>query len=143
MPEIKLTPEELRYIALFQDITGATVKDCIIDNDMNRIIFIVRKGDLGLAIGRRGMNIKKLRKILGKDIEVMEDGSNLEELAANAVAPARVKNVKLVELPGKKTVYINVDPRDKGIAIGKNGRNVAKAKLVLKRYYDIDSVIVV
>ncbi len=143
MPEIRLTPLELRYIALFQDVTGATVKDCIIDEENNRIIFIVRKGDLGLAIGRKGMNIKKLKKILGKDIEVVEDGNGIEELAANSVAPARVRDVRIVEMPGKKTVYINVEPKDKGIAIGKNGRTAARAKMILKRYYDIDNVIII
>ncbi|NIQ04573.1 MAG: hypothetical protein GWO20_02230, partial [Candidatus Korarchaeota archaeon] len=30
---IKLTSKEMRYIALFQSITGATVKDCILDDD--------------------------------------------------------------------------------------------------------------
>ena len=143
MPEIKLTPGQLRYIALFQDITGATVKDCIVDEDNNRLIFVVRKGDIGLAIGRKGSNLKRLRKILGKDIEIIEDGSSIEELAANSVAPARVKNVKLVEMPGKKVIYISVEPKDKGIAIGKNGKNAARAKLVLKRYYDVSNVIIV
>ncbi len=143
MPEIKLTPEELRYIALFQDITGATVKDCIIDDEQNRVIFVVRKGDLGLAIGRKGSNLRKLKKILGKDIEIIEEGGTPEELAANAVAPARVRNVKVIEMPGKKVVYINVEPKDKGIAIGKNGKNVTRARLVLKRYYDISNVVII
>jgi N utilization substance protein A len=143
MPEIKLTPEQLRYIALFQDITGATVKDCIVDEENNRLIFVVKRGDLGLAIGRKGVNLKKLRKILGKDIEIVEDGETIEELAANSVAPARVRGVKVVEMPGKKIVYISVEPQDKGIAIGKNGKNAARAKLVLKRYYDITGVVIV
>jgi N utilization substance protein A len=39
---IKLTSREMRYIALFESITGATVKDCVVDNDLNRIIFIVK-----------------------------------------------------------------------------------------------------
>lgn len=143
MPEIRLTPEELRYIALFQDVTGAAVKDCIIDNENNMIVFIVRKGDVGAAIGKGGSNIKKLRKIFGKDIEIIEDGSTIEELAKNAVAPARVRSVKVIEGPGKKVAYISVEPSDKGIAIGKNGKNVARAKLVLKRYFDITNVVIV
>ncbi|HEU98041.1 MAG: NusA-like transcription termination signal-binding factor [Fervidicoccaceae archaeon] len=143
MPEIRLTPEELRYIALFQDVTGAVVKDCIIDNENNMIIFIVRKGDVGAAIGKGGSNIKKLRKIFGKDIEIVEDGSSIEELAKNAVAPARVKGIKVIEGPNKKVVYISVEPSDKGIAIGKNGKNVTRAKLILKRYFDITNVVIV
>lgn len=145
MPErIKLTEREMKYIALFQDVTGASVKDCIIDDENNRIIFLVKPGEVGLAIGKGGVNIKRLRRLLDKDIEVVEYAEKLEELAANALMPARVKGVKLVRASnGRRIVYVTVDPKDKGIAIGKGGRNVSKAKLVLKRYFDVDSVIIV
>lgn len=145
MPErIKLTEREMKYIALFQDVTGASVRDCIIDDENNRIIFLVKPGEVGLAIGKGGVNIKRLRRLLDKDIEVVEYAEKLEELATNALMPARVKGVKLVRASnGRRIVYVTVDPKDKGIAIGKGGRNVSKAKLILKRYFDVDSVIIV
>mgnify|MGYP000639714881 FL=1 len=143
MPEIKLTAEEMRYIALFQDLTRASVKDCIIDENENRIIFLVKPGDMGLAIGRNGINIKRLKRLLGRNIEVVEWAETIEQLAKNALAPARVLNVKVLTTPsGKKKVLVTVDPQDKGVAIGKAGRNVARARMILKRYFDIDSVIV-
>ncbi|MGL6297993.1 MAG: NusA-like transcription termination signal-binding factor, partial [Methanobacteriaceae archaeon] len=49
---VKLSATEIRYIALFEDITGAMVKDCIIDDDNGKIIFVVKNGDMGLAIGK-------------------------------------------------------------------------------------------
>lgn len=145
MPEkIKLTEREMKYIALFQDVTGASVRDCIVDDENNRIIFLVKPGEVGLAIGKGGVNIKRLRRLLDKDIEVVEYAEKLEELAANALMPARVKGVKLVRTSnGRRIVYVTVDPKDKGIAIGKGGRNASKAKLILKRYFDVDSVIIV
>ena len=139
-----MTEKEIKYISLFQDVTGASVRDCIIDDDNNRIIFLVRPGEVGLAIGRGGINIKRLRKLLEKDIEVVEYAEKLEDLVINALMPARVKSVKLVKTAnGRKVVYVTVDPKDKGIAIGKGGRNVSKAKLILKRYFDVDSVVIV
>jgi N utilization substance protein A len=36
-----------------------------------------------------------------------------------------------------------VAPEDKGIAIGKNGRNIARAKILAKRYFDIEKIILV
>ena len=51
---IKFSMEEMKLIALFGDITGAEVKDCVIDQEGDRIIFVVSAGHLGLAIGRRG-----------------------------------------------------------------------------------------
>ncbi len=143
MPEIKLTPEEMRYIALFQDLTGAVVKDCILDKGENRVIFLVKPGDMGLAIGKNGVNVKRLRKLIGRNIEVVEYAETLEELVKNALAPARVKAVKVVKrLGGKRIIHVTVDPQDKGVAIGKAGKNVARARLILKRYHDIDTIVV-
>ena len=46
---IRLTSKEMRYIALFESITSATVKDCIVDEEQNRIIFIIKEGEIGRA----------------------------------------------------------------------------------------------
>ena len=140
MANIKLTVEEMKYIALLQDLTGAIARDCIIDNENNRIIFIVRPGDAGKAIGRRGVNINKLRRLLGKEIEVIEYADDLETMVKNIFAPARVLGVRLVQRNGRKILYVTVDPNDKGRAIGKGGRKVSIARIVLKRYFDIDEV---
>lgn len=140
---IKLGAEEMRYISLFQDITGAIVRDCIIDEETNRVIFLVRPGDMGIAIGKNGINIRRVAKLIGRNIEVVEYAETIEELARNSLAPARVRGVKVMTTPaGKKVVFVTVVPQDKGIAIGKGGRNVNRAKLILSRYYNIDAVII-
>jgi len=59
------------------------------------------------------------------------------------MAPARVKSIRVVQGNDRKTIYITVEPEDKGLAIGKAGRNVSRARLILKRYADIDSVVIV
>ncbi|EZQ03088.1 MULTISPECIES: NusA-like transcription termination signal-binding factor [Acidianus] len=143
MPEIKLTQEEIRYMSLFQEVTRVTAKDCILDEENGRIIFLVPAQEMGLAIGKAGANVKRLRKAIGKDIEIVAYSDNLEDMAKNLMAPARVRSVKVVDSDTKKTIYITVDPQDKGLAIGKSGKNVTRAKLILKRYMDIDSVVVV
>jgi len=141
---IKLTTEEMKYIALFQDITRASVMDCIIDDNNNRIIFLVKPGEVGLAVGRGGINVKRMKRLLGKDIEVVEYAEKLEDLVKNALMPARVKSVKLITTgDGRKIVYVTVDPKDKGIAIGKGGRNVSKARLILNRYFKVDSIVII
>lgn len=143
MPEVKITSEELRYITLLQDLTGVSVHDCIISDENSTIIYIVAPGQAGLAVGKGGANVKRLSKILGRRIEIVEYADNLEGLVRNLFLPARVLSTRLVSVNGKKVLYVTVDPKDKGIAIGKDGRNVIKARLVLKRYYDIDVVSIV
>ncbi|MCC6017795.1 MAG: NusA-like transcription termination signal-binding factor [archaeon YNP-LCB-003-016] len=142
MPSIKLTIDEMNYIALFESVTGAVTKDCIIDENNDRIIFIVRQGDMGLAIGKGGINVKRLKNILNKNIEVVEYAEDPETLIKHALAPARVKSVKIMKTPdGQKTAYVTVEPQDKGIAIGKDGKNILKAKLIAKRYFDIEKIV--
>jgi len=137
---IRLTAEEMRYMALLQDLTGAVARDCIVDSENNRVIFLVRPGDAGKAIGRRGANINRLRRLLGKEIEVVEFADDLESLVKNLFAPARILSVRVAQRNGRKILYVTVDPSDKGRAIGKGGRKVSVARIVLKRYYDIDEI---
>lgn len=142
-PQVKITAEEFRYIALLHDLTQVYVRDCIVDNNYNRIIFLVDPKDIRQAIGPKGVTLQKLKKVLNKDIEIVGYSENLEEQVRYALAPAKVREVRVVNRPGgKKVVYATVDPNDKGIAIGRNGRNVERARMILNRYYGIDSVII-
>jgi N utilization substance protein A len=143
-PQIKLTAEEFRYIALLHELTNVFVRDCIVDEDNNRIIFLVDPKDIGKAIGPKGIYVQRLKKILNRDIEIVGYSDKLEEQVKYALAPAKVREVRLVNRPGgKKIVYVTVDPKDKGIAIGRNGKNAIRATLILRRYHNIDSVIIV
>ncbi len=141
-PKIKLTSEEMKYMALFESITGATTQDCIIDEKLERIIFVAKPGDMGLAIGKGGKNINMLRRMTSRQIEVVEYAETPEALIRNSLAPARLKEVRVTERPDKKIVVVEVDSRDKAIAIGKNGRTIDKTRLLVKRYFDIDHVVV-
>ncbi len=138
---IKFTSREMRYIALFESITGATVKDCIVDNDLNRIIFIVKEGNIGMAIGRRGKNIHLLERMTGKKHEVIEHSENPSQFIRNALKPAKVDEIRISERPDGKTIaVVSVNPKDKGVAIGKNGRNAERIRFLAKRYFQIQNV---
>ena len=138
---IKFTSLEMRYIALFQSITGATVKDCIIDNELNRIIFVVKEGSIGMAIGKRGKNIHLLEKVTGKKHEVIEHSDNPAQFIKNALKPAKVDEVRITErMDGKTIAVISVNPKDKGVAIGKNGRNAERIRFLAKRYFQIQNI---
>ncbi len=138
---IRFTSREMRYIALFESITGAMVKDCIIDDELNRIIFVVKKGEVGMAIGKGGKNIRLLEKMTGKKHEIIEHSDNPAQFIKNALKPARVKEIRITERPNGKTIaVVAVNPRDKGVAIGKNGRNAERIRFLAKRYFQIQHV---
>ena len=69
---IKFTANEIRYIALFENMTGAMVKDCIIDDEHGKVTFVVKNGDMGLAIGKGGSTVSKVQRAVDKGIEIVE-----------------------------------------------------------------------
>jgi transcription termination/antitermination protein NusA len=142
MMEVKLTTEGIRYIALFESLTGAIARDCIVDEENDRIIFVVKNGDMGLAIGKNGNNINRVKKSIGKHIEIVEHSDDLNEFVANALQPVAVKKVQIVSKDYKRLAYVEVMSKDKGLAIGKNGRNIQKAKVLAQRHYGLEDVII-
>jgi N utilization substance protein A len=138
---IKFTSKEMRYISLFESITGANVKDCIVNEEQSRVIFVVKEGEIGMAIGRGGRNIHTLEKMTGKKHEIIEYSERPAQFIKNALKPAMVKEVRITERPNGKTMaVVTVDPRDKGVAIGKNGKNAERLRFLAKRYFEIENV---
>jgi len=138
---IKFTSEEMRYIALFESITSASVKDCIIDEEQGRVIFVVNEGQVGVAIGKGGRNIRTLERMTGKKHEIIEYSEEPAQFIKNALKPAMVREVRITERPdGKSIAVVSVNPKDKGVAIGKNGRNAERLRFLAKRYFQIQNV---
>lgn len=141
--KIRFTSDEMRYIALFESVTGAVATDCIIDRDRDRIIIIVKPGDAGLAIGKHGSRIKLLKRMVRKDIEIVEYADNPEDFIKNSFAPARIKEIRITDrLDNRKVAVVTVENRDKGIAIGKSGRTAERTRFLAKRYFQIDNVVI-
>lgn len=112
------------------------------DNKENKVILVVKKGDMGLAIGKGGSNINKVKKLLRKEIEVVEHSPDLKEFIENLLRPADVKSVELLNKNGKQSAYVAVPIKQKGIAIGRDGERIKKVNLLVKRNLGIDSVII-
>lgn len=144
MIEIKLTSDELRLMSLFQSITSATARDCIVDGRMDRVIFVVNKGQMGLAIGKGGATIKQLQNVVAKKVELVEFSEDPIEFIRNMLNSEMVSDVKMSDRPdGTKQAVVTVDARKKGAVVGREGRNAEKARLLAKRYFQITQVLIV
>ena len=139
---IKFSAHEIRFIALFESMTGAMVKDCIIDDKNAKVTFVVKNGDMGLAIGKGGSTVTKVKKAVGRGVEIIEFNDDSEQFIRNILAPAEIKSIKVVEKEGKdKIAFVSTDSSNKRIAIGKNGINIERAKLLAKRLHNIENII--
>ena len=129
--------KERRYIEELRILTKSTAVDCIIDDNFDRIIYVIRKGDMGIAIGKRGNNIKKMQRVLGKRVEMVEVASDFNMFIRNILKPACLSSVLLDDETGKIKILVE-RKGDLGIAIGKGGSNVEKVRLLCKRFFGKD-----
>lgn len=144
MPQsIKLTTDQMRMMSLFQNVTGATARDCVEDEKQNRVIFVVNSGKMGLAIGKGGSHIKTLQNIVKKNVELVEYSDDPVVFLKNMLNPKLVSEVKLnKKSDGTLQAIVVVDPKKKGVVVGREGRNAEKARLLAKRYFEISSVLI-
>jgi transcription termination/antitermination protein NusA len=142
--KIKLTSEELGLMSLFQNISKANARDCIIDPKVERVIFVVSKGEMGLAIGKGGETIKKVQKAIGKQVELVEWSDDAKQFIMNSLNPQYITEIKMTERPdGTMSATVVVDEKKKGALLGKGGRNAEKARLLAKRYFSVETIHIV
>ena len=66
---IRLSDDARRLAALFEEETDAIVRDCIIDEEYDRVIFLVKAGQMGQAIGTDGERVSRVEERIGRDIK--------------------------------------------------------------------------
>jgi N utilization substance protein A len=136
---VRLSDEARRLVALFEEATDATVRDCVIDDEYDRVIFLIKAGEMGQAIGSGGEHVRAVEEEIGRDVKLVEDADRPEDFVANALAPAAVYNVTISE-NDDRLAYVEVAQEDRGAAIGTEGRNIDAARALAERHHDIDGI---
>jgi len=129
--------KERRYIEELRILTRATALDCVIDDRFDRVIYVIRQGDMGLAIGKKGDNIKRLQNVLGRRIEMVEYAEDPGLFIANIFKPAEVVGIERGADDSPVNVLVN-KKSDLGIAIGKAGCNIEKARILCRRFSGLE-----
>ncbi len=138
MPEVTFDTETLGYIRLFEERTGARVKDCFEAED--KLIVLVHPGDIPKAVGPGGVLVDRLKGMLKKEIQVVEYADEPATLARNIFYWYSPRQVDLAPKGRGRHATITVDPAWKARAIGKAGKNLKIARAILLRHTDIVSV---
>lgn len=89
---MRLNTQDIGYINLFETLTGAIVVDCF--EAEGALNFVVKEGNLGRAIGKKGVTINKVKRTMGKKIMIYEDANDLEVFLNKLCSPLtpRVSN---------------------------------------------------
>jgi len=136
---VELSDEARRLIALFETETDVTVRDCLIDDANDRVIYVVKAGEMADAIGPGGTIVERVEAKLDREIKLVEDADTADAFVANALAPAAVYNVTVSE-NSDTVAYVEVAQEDRGIAIGEEGKNIDAARKLAARHFDVDGI---
>ncbi|MFH1786340.1 MAG: NusA-like transcription termination signal-binding factor [archaeon] len=133
---ITLDKATIECIGLFQGITTAAVRDCILEP--TRAVYVVEEGQIGSAIGRDGANIHAVRSRVGKSVKVYEYSPDPKRFIVNLL-----DGVEPYEITIKNnTAYITISAEDKGRVVGKDGKNIKSLTKILERQHNISSITV-
>ncbi len=130
--KVTLDQNAIQSISLFQNLTGSSVVDAIVDED--EIYFVIAKGQYGSTVGKNGVKIKNAERVFKKFIKVLEYSESAEEFVKNTIP-----GVQEFRLNGK-SINVKIKPTEKARAIGKGGRNIKIISKFLQRLFDIEEL---
>ena len=137
---VTLTGEQLRLAGLFEEEVGVAATDCLVEDERDRVVFVVERGKMAQAIGPDGEHVDRLERRLDTRVKLIEDADRAETFVANTLAPAAVYNVTVSEGTDGTVAYAEVDEAERGVAIGTDGENIETARVLASRHFDIDDI---
>lgn len=127
----KLDIRLIQYINLFNSVTKVTPKDCFFED--STLIFLVKEGDIGKAIGKGGMKIKLLKNKLRKEIKIIEFSEDILKFVKNLIYPNEVQKLYKED----SVVFIeDHNSRIKGKIYGRDRKNLKFINDILKKYFN-------
>ena len=94
---------------------------------------------VGACVGMKGTRVQAIiRELRGEKIDIVEWSEDAALFVTNAISPARVQRVTVVD-PLEKVVEVIVEDRQLSLAIGKKGQNVRLAAKLTGWKIDIKS----
>lgn len=127
---MRLDTQDIRNIGYFESVTGACVLDSI--SEGNSIAFLVKKRDMGRALGKSGSTVNKIRKALGKQVFIFEDNDDPDEFVKGLYKPQIAKNIEIKD----DEVVVHLSKSDRLELNSKKARFVSQfiqRRLQLKR----------
>ena len=104
MKKFKYSSDSMKLMILFESMTGAKVKDCIANE---KLILIMEENEMGKAIGRNGINIKRMENNLKRKIKLVEFSNDVLKFIKNIIYPIEALDIKnedeIITIHGKDT----------------------------------------
>ena len=110
--------------------------------DRTKIAVTSRERDVdpvGACVGMKGTRVQSIiRELRGEKIDIIQWNEDVVTFATNAISPAKVSRVSIVD-HGEKIMEMVVEDSQLSLAIGKKGQNVRLASKLIGWRIDIKS----
>ncbi len=134
---VKLDLNLIGYINIFGKLTKVNAKDCFYSE--NELVFVVKQADLTRAIGKQGVNIKKVSNLLKKKIKVIAFNDDIVKFVGNLIYPIKAKEIRKED---NKVIITAENNTDKGRIFGRSKENLKEIQGIVNKYFkDIELII--
>lgn len=133
---LELNADDLKYFSEFEKVTKVSPNDYLISE--NTIAFLVDREALGKAIGKQGTNIRRLGEVFRKRVVILSDSDDYEVFIKNVFYNITVLTTEMREAMGQKALFITIEDKDRGMAIGKGGERIKMIKAFVKKKFNAD-----
>ena len=134
---MRLTSDEIFYLNALNSASGANARDCVVKGKV--ISFLIKKKELGKAIGKDATTVKKLRQLLKLNVELLEYPEDVKQFIKKALYNVKVKEVKVLRKNNKKFAIAVLEPGERRKLLNSMGR-VKRIKALAQRNYNIDDI---
>ncbi len=138
MTDITLDAETLQQLVLFERSTGVAAIDCLMTPGC--AFYVVPEG-AGRRLRGAHEAIDRLSRRLGRRVEVVERAEGPEAFLRSLFRPYGVESVSMEEGPSGVRARVKVDPKRKGLAIGKGGVNLNALRELASRYAEVKHIV--
>ncbi len=138
MTDISLSTEVMKYIRMATQLIHVDILDCLVTDD--KLVFVVKKGQLGAAIGKKGKNLGLLRDRFKKAIKFVEEDEDKMQFIQNLLKPYNVEDITLTGSSDEPVALVRVASSDKSKVIGKSGRNIELIRKLAQRHHNFKDV---
>jgi N utilization substance protein A len=140
MSKITYNAELLKIMTLFERVTNTAVKDCFYDEN-NLLTFVVNDVEIGKAIGKGAVNVRKLESLLKRKIKILAFNPSPVEFVKSLIYP--VTNV-VIKQEGNVIVIEGQDGKTKGFLIGRNQSTIKNNLDIVQKYFkEIENIKVI
>lgn len=135
MERIKYDSNLIKIMSIFEATTRAKLKDAISNDEV--ILFVVEENQIGKAVGKQGVNVRKLETAFKRKIKIVEFNSDVLRFVQNFIYPLKAREVTET---GGKIMIVGADMKTRGLIIGRDAKNLNFMKDVVKRYFNIADI---